>query len=444
LVAVCIDFCNQQMARRIFHTILNPRTVWAIDSSYADGYKSDILNFIKGNNLGLAVENQKPQSILNLYSAGKRIDLGEEAGDRLDSETEITTSGEAVVAIISIVGPIIKYSEPCGQTGMEELNDIIEACIANPQITAIILKVDSGGGEGDAVQNISKTIKGSSKPIIGYIDSMAASACYWILSNCSEIWMGNSTDMAGSIGTYVTLPDWKGYFESQGLKIEEIYATLSTEKNKDFTDAIAGKPEGLRKNFIDPFNESFIAAVKANRPSVSQEVFTGKMYYANDAIAAGLVDGIKDFKAMIPYAISKGTAKPTANTNSTKMNMTTKFPTVASATGLTEVEASTEGVHFQESHLSALENALVAANTAKATAEANLVTANAAKAQAETDLQTEKDAHAALKATSAGATAAGEAPADDQGDKGENKVVLSESDAELAAARKASGWVPAA
>jgi ClpP class serine protease len=430
------------MARRIFHTILNPRTVWAIDSSYADGFKSDILNFIKGNHLGLNVENSKPERNLTLHTPTRRIDLGEEAGDRLEAEVEITTTGEAVVAVISIVGPIIKYSEPCGQTGMEELNEVIEACIANPQITAIILKVDSGGGEGDAVQNISKTIKGSSKPIIAFIDSMAASAAYWIASACSEIWMGNSTDMAGSIGTYVTLPDWKGYFESQGLKIEEIYASLSTDKNKDFTDAIAGKPEGLRKNFIDPFNESFIAAVKANRTSVSADVFTGKMYYANDAIAAGLVDGIKDFKAMIPYAISKGTKPTTSITNSTKMNMQTKFPTVASATGLTEVEASAEGVHFQESHLTALESALVASNTAKTTAEANLVTANAAKAQADADLAAEKEAFATFKASNPGATVIGTAEDDDLGE-GESKVVVSETDMQLQAARKAAGWVPA-
>ena len=427
------------MARRIIHTIFNPSTIWAMDSGYAESFYPLINNIIKGNTFGakLDIPECDVPFMMELGKLNSRVDIINSSFSNSGNQSQKYN------AVIPITGPIIKYTEECGQVGTETIARWIREADSNPNISAIILKIDSGGGEGYATMNISATIKAATKPVVAFIDGMAASAAYWIASACQEIYMAYETDAAGSIGTYVTIPDWKAYYASEGLPIHEVYASASTDKNADFKAALEGKYDGLIKNYIDPFNESFKNAVAENRGDKIKNIeaaTTGKMFSGKEAVKVGLVDGIKTFNETLARAEQLSTKSNSSTTNSTKMNMQTKFPSVASATGLTEVETSAEGVHFQESHLTALESALQSANAAKTTAEMALETANAAKAQAEADLATEKEAHEALKASNPGANAAGEAPADDQGENGKEKVIVSESDAELAAARKASGW----
>jgi protease-4 len=162
--------------------------------------------------------------------------------------------------------------------------------------------VDSPGGEADGTRNLSETIANLGKPTVAFIDGMAASAAYWIASAADKIVAALDTDEIGSIGTYVSFADFRDYYEQQGVKLHEVYATKSTNKNKEFKQALDGKYGPLRAQ-IDVINESFIAGVKQNRKGKmdedEEEAFTGKLYFADVAKEKGLIDEIGSFETAI-------------------------------------------------------------------------------------------------------------------------------------------------
>lgn len=286
---------------------------WAITPAAAEGYYPSIMNLLKGIDPGKTVNKEVTELYASFNSSEKKS---------ASFSNEKPQGNNQVVAIIPIKDVIIKYDAECGPYGTETISQWILRADQNPNVSAIILDIDSPGGDGMAVQYISDVIKNASKPVLAFCgNGTTASAAYWIASNCTEIYATYETDEIGSIGTYITIADFKSYYEAQGLKIHEIYATKSTEKNKPFKDALDGKYDNLRANVIDPFNEQFINTVKANRPDVNEKVFKGTLYSAKDAIEMGLIDGLKTLDEVIQRAFELSSTENSGSTNSNTKNM---------------------------------------------------------------------------------------------------------------------------
>ena len=82
--------------------------------------------------------------------------------------------------------------------------------------------------------------------------------------------------------------------EKMGVKLIEVYATQSTEKNKIYKDALAGDTSGLTDQ-VTAINNNFLSAVRSNRYGKQmnyKEAFKGRTYQSQDAIASGLIDGM--------------------------------------------------------------------------------------------------------------------------------------------------------
>ena len=86
--------------------------------------------------------------------------------------------------------------------------------------------VDSPGGQVTGTDLLAEAIKNSATPIVAYIEGMAASAAYWIISGASKIVASSDLDRIGSIGTMLMVEDLKPFFEAQGVKFHEVYASL--------------------------------------------------------------------------------------------------------------------------------------------------------------------------------------------------------------------------
>jgi ClpP class serine protease len=151
---------------------------------------------------------------------------------------------------------------------------------------------------------LAEAIKNSTTPVVAFIEGMAASAAYWIISGASKIIASSDLDRIGSIGTMLMVEDLQPALEAQGVKFHEVYASLSVDKNADFNQVLDGKYESYQKNVLDVINSKFLSFIKTNRPTVDDSTLTGKMYFAPEAIALGLVDEI----GSLEYAISVAAA----------------------------------------------------------------------------------------------------------------------------------------
>jgi len=211
---------------------------------------------------------------------------------------------ENSIAIIHITDAITKQDQECGPSGMKTKSSLLQRCYNNSRIKAIALVIDSGGGEGYAMRMMNESIKQRTKPVAAFIDDFACSAAYGIASACDFVIANSTMARIGSIGTYTTIADFTEYYSQKGIKLTEIYATASKDKNNDYYEAVKGNLDPIR-NVCNQFNEVFLSLVESNRTgkltAERKDWGTGKVYFAQEAVDLGLIDGIDTFENFLNY-----------------------------------------------------------------------------------------------------------------------------------------------
>lgn len=303
---------------------------WLIDPSAAKNYLPLIANVLKGTT---QFEEKKPELVLEVYTQHVGVIGGGGAAtaaaiaavktvmvsDQWDLNHKLISPNSTVVVPVS--GPMMKNDQFCGPVGMMHLASITNQLSEHPNVDAIIFDIDSPGGQVDGTQTFAEAIKNSSKKTIAFVnDGMACSAAYWIGSSCDEFYVSKRTDVVGSIGVYCTLADFKSWYEAEGLKIHEIYSRKSSEKNKDYKDAMKGEYDAVMDD-LDFLATEFINAVKENRPGINLSAgdpFKGATYYAEQAIEIGLIDGIKSMSEVLSIAQASSQSNTEAEASETQ------------------------------------------------------------------------------------------------------------------------------
>lgn len=264
-----------------------------------------------------------PGVLLGLYEqslASQGVNLKLEERPRLDVQFSALENGEDryadldeapanVVAVIPLKGVMIKYSTWWIHGALEIAHYIREAA-ASDKVIAVVLDCDSGGGSVAAIAPITQAIeyvRSQGKPIVSSID-MSGSANYWMAAATDHIEANNNISAtAGCIGTMWSFLDVIPYFEKEGIKYHEVYSNLSEEKNKIFRDALKGKYDGMKKEWLDPHAKAFQDFVRARRGSkLNQDipgVLSGKMFNPQESLEAGLIDAIGDSNSGVKKAL---------------------------------------------------------------------------------------------------------------------------------------------
>lgn len=209
------------------------------------------------------------------------------------------------VAVLNIAGPITKYDGECGEPGAISLANFIGEIGARDNVSAIVMVIDTPGGEARAASTLVNAIQSQQKPVLAYVNGMCASLGVWISSAASEVYLSDKMDEMGSVGSYCSFLDFAGYMEKNGIKQHQIYAPQSTDKNKDFKDALAGDYTGIEnelKIHVDEFI-GFVSKSRGEKASANQDAWsTGKMFLAKDSVKIGLADGVMPFNRVITRA----------------------------------------------------------------------------------------------------------------------------------------------
>lgn len=291
------------MSFKTLSAILRGR--WLLDKQWAETQLPLVLNILNGTNA--AVERsgnnmtELPFAIDPATMQRHSLYVGTWSGVKPNPNIP-----EGSIAIFPVSGPIMKYNGECGEPGSIQRVSWLLDIERRQNVSAAILLIDSPGGQVDGTQSFVNAVKSFSKPILGLVDDgMAASAAMWLLSATDEAYASLESDQVGSIGVYTSILDYKGYLEKNGLKMHEIYAPQSTEKNKDYREAVAGNYELVIAD-LKITADTFIASVKSNRRGLADasvdQWSTGRMFYAKEAQKIGLIDGVKSFEHVVKKA----------------------------------------------------------------------------------------------------------------------------------------------
>ena len=291
---------------------------WLLHAENPDAYGAMLVSLLRGDRIN-ADDFSKARQL-------NRPFVVHSASDPQDPSQPLNSPNlsQGSVAVIPINGIIMKADEFCGPRGSVSIKEDILSADANPNIKSILLVVNSPGGTTSYTDILSDAVKNCSKPVIAFVEGMAASAAYWIISGASRIICSSDLDTVGSIGTMLEYMDMKPYFEKAGVVIHEVYATLSTEKNQHLHDVRAGNYDSIRTEVLDRINAKFHATVLDNRPSLDAAALGGKIYFAPDAIACGLVDEIGSYDYALGQAFSFPAKNP-LSTNSKNSDMKIKM-----------------------------------------------------------------------------------------------------------------------
>lgn len=287
------------------HNILGG--VWFIEDSFAANYLPIVASFIKGERLPSGNTRQSlTEEKLTADNACLFASI-QNGAYQVSDYGQWSPPEEApknCVAIMQINGAITKYDQNCGPSGMLTKSNILSRCFAEGNIKAIVLDIDSGGGEGLGSRFFQEALKNRNKPVIAFCNDFVASAAYGIAAGCDRIIANSEVCRVGSVGTYMTILNHAEYYKKMGIELIEIYASRSTDKNQDFYQALQGNKAPLMA-VCDTYNEDFINRIAAFREGTidaDQKTWaTGKMFFAPEAMTLGLIDGIDSFENVLNY-----------------------------------------------------------------------------------------------------------------------------------------------
>jgi len=295
-------------------------------------------------------------------------------------------SPKGSVAVIPVRGELMKYDEYCGPAGMQTIGKRIVEADNHPNISQIMLLIDSPGGSVDGLITLTNIIKNTKKPITSFIDETAASGAMWLASATDKTIASLETARLGSIGVMLSFADMQPFWELQGVKFHEIYSKHSGDKNKLFSETRKGDYKKIRKEILDPLAVEFRNAIKTNRPNVSDEHLTGKMFFAKDLIGT-LVDEIASFEKAIEITSNL------AITNKLNINSKTKsmegLNNLSTAAGVETFESQDGGIFLSEDQAKLVEKALADYKAQLKTANQEIIAVNTRLEEETTALNTQ-------------------------------------------------------
>jgi len=205
------------------------------------------------------------------------------------------------VADLHLYGSLVYYPNEGGnntsntldQTASEDIRQQIEQADADPSIKAILLQVDSPGGDPVAGEDIAGALKQSTKPTVVFAADEDDSAAYWASTGARWIIASANSDLI-DIGVTESYLDNEKQNEENGLTFE----SLTAGQYKDMGNPNAPLTDAERALLLQNLNitdQNFIDQVAANRnlPVANvAAIANGSSMEGAEALKDGLIDQI--------------------------------------------------------------------------------------------------------------------------------------------------------
>ncbi|MDR1272213.1 MAG: signal peptide peptidase SppA [Clostridiales Family XIII bacterium] len=207
------------------------------------------------------------------------------------------------LARVPIVGELTSTEDPYASSESSYHHtwtlNLIDDLIADDNNVGLYLYVDTPGGgvyESDELYyKIMDYKELTGRPVFVYMGSMAASGGYYIAAPADAIYANRNT-WTGSIGVVIgTLFDVSGFLEQHGVKATNIVSGPNKAMGDYFTP-MTEEQRAIMQGLVDEAYMQFVAVVAEGRDLPAEEVVRiadGRIYSAQQALDAGLIDGIE-------------------------------------------------------------------------------------------------------------------------------------------------------
>jgi signal peptide peptidase SppA len=247
--------------------------------------KAEIVTAALAERLGVTMLNGKAVAMEDDYDAGQ-------AADRKPYDTVL---GVAMIQVqgtlVNRLGTLRPYS---GMTGYDGIRSNLMSALVDPSVRAIMLDIDSPGGEVSGCFDLVDTIHSARgiKPIWAVLNDMACSAAYAIASACDYITVPR-TGTTGSVGVICMHVDMSKALEKQGIAVTIIQYG---EHKSDGSDAKPLSDPALARfqADVDTMGALFTETVARNRGMAAAKVKRTEAgtFLGAAGVAVGFADAV--------------------------------------------------------------------------------------------------------------------------------------------------------
>jgi protease-4 len=243
-------------------------------------------------------------------------------GPRLDEAVLEDNDSHNKIAVVAVDGIITgSTADQAGYNMVDVIKAQLDRAADDDRVKAVILKVDSPGGEVMASDQINRAIvkfqDDSHKPVICSMGSLAASGGYYISAPCRWI-VANDLTLTGSIGVIMEGYNYRGLMDKIGVEP----MVFKSGKYKDMlsgmreTNEIPKGEHAMVQALIDETFQKFKGVVRAGRDQAHEknknegrplaldwENFAdGRVLSGEQALTLGFVDQVGDFDDAVDRA----------------------------------------------------------------------------------------------------------------------------------------------
>jgi len=258
-----------EMLKRVNQATIAMTGYWAIEKIALQKIRSTYADFKK-----------EPKSFLHMFGEPE--------------ESDVLTIEDGV-ATIDVLGPLVDVhtcaSMFFGCTSFEDIRAAIDLASEDDKVEKIVFNIDSPGGMVAGCDMTALAIQHTKKPTEARVQNLAASAAFWLASQCDVISALSATTTFGSIGVVVEFWDDTRHMHDQGFDLVQITSTGAPNKR---VDPLTEDGERAIRADLDAIEDVFIKRVAEGRNVAPTFVLAnfgqGGTFLAEKSKSVGMID----------------------------------------------------------------------------------------------------------------------------------------------------------
>jgi protease-4 len=229
------------------------------------------------------------------------------------SET-LVEGGDDKVAVIKVEGIIMDVESSTDIWGTtyassQQISSYIDNAMADKDVRAIILSMDTPGGDvyaSDLIYNKIKEAQADGLTVVTLMKNTAASGGYYIAAPSDKI-IAHELTITGSIGVLAQFQSLDGLYEKLGIETRTIANSGADYKTGEglFDDDPSGEEDQIYQRIVDEAFDRFVTIVATGRNMDRSEVLAiadGRVFTGKQAQEVGLVDELGTFEEALAAA----------------------------------------------------------------------------------------------------------------------------------------------
>ncbi|MDE2252164.1 MAG: signal peptide peptidase SppA [Gammaproteobacteria bacterium] len=292
-------------------------------AAYADGYAAsvrqaggDLAGVAKAAGLvtALRTDEEVNQRMIELVGAdsqqhGFQSVALEDYLRAAHADEHLHRSAGRAIGVVVASGEMLDGRQPSGTIGGESTAALLRQARQDPEIKAVVLRIDSPGGSVLAAEQIYREVqlvRAAGKPVIASMGDLAASGGYYIAAPADEI-LASANTITGSIGVFATVPTFDRTLARLGVHVDGVGTTAlsgSLRLDRPLQPAI----EAILQASVEHSYAQFLQRVASGRrksPAQIDAIAQGRVWAGRDALRLGLVDRIGGYEDAVHAAATR-------------------------------------------------------------------------------------------------------------------------------------------